>query len=96
MEIIFETIDKTSRKIRLTKKQWNHIKQDHPEVKDEEVIKETLELPTKITKPYEGTKYYYYKYYKNRNPPDKCLMVVVNYLNGDGFVITAFYVSRIE
>ncbi len=29
MNIIFETIDKTKRKLRLTEKQWKHIKQDH-------------------------------------------------------------------
>ena len=96
MHIIFETIDKTERKIRLTEKQWKHIKQDHPEIENEDVIKETLEKPTKITQLYRGTKYYYYKYYKNRQPPDKYLMVVVNYLNGEGFVITAFYVPKIK
>ncbi len=96
MDVIFETTDRTGRKIRLPKKQWKHIRQDHPEVENEEVIKETLEKPTKTTQPYEGTKYYYYRYYKQRKGPDKYLMVIVNYLNGEGFVITAFYVSHIK
>ena len=96
MEIIFEVIDKSGRKVRLTRKQQIHIRQDHPEVKDEEAIKETLEKPDKISKPYEGTKHYYYKYYKHRKSKDKYLMVIVNYLNGTGFVITAYYVSYIK
>lgn len=66
MTLIFETIDKTGRKIRLTEKQLVHIKQDHPEIENEEIIKETLEKLTKIMQPYEGTKHYYYKYYKHR------------------------------
>ncbi len=61
MGIVFDTVDKTGRKIRLTSKQWSHIRVDHPEIENEEVIKETLETPTKITRLYEGTKHYYYK-----------------------------------
>lgn len=95
-DVIFEVIDKTGRKIRLSKKQWAHIRQEHPEVENEEVIKETLQKPTKITFPYEGNKQYYYKYYKHRNFPDKYLLVIVNYLNGEGFVITAHYVINIK
>lgn len=95
-DIIFEVTDKTGRKIRLTKKQWSHIREDHPEVKDEEPIIETIEKPDKITQPYEGPKYYYYKYYKHRKSPDNYFMVIVNYLNGEGFVITAYYVPYIK
>jgi len=93
---IFEIVDKTGRKIKLTNKQWKHIRQDHPEIESEEIIKEALEKPTKITQPYEGEKHYYYRYYKNRKGRDKYFMAIVNYLNGDGFVITAFYVQQIK
>ena len=95
-KIVFEVVDKSGRKIRLTKRQREHILRDHPEISNEEVIKETLVNPTKITKPYEGKKYYYYKYFKSRKSPDKSLMVVVKYLNGDGFIISAFYVRSIR
>ena len=93
MDHIFEITDKTGRKIRLTKKQWSHIRHDHPEIDNEFIIKETLEKPDKITQPFEGSKYYYFKYYKDRQTPDNFLMVIVNYLNGEGFVITTYYVS---
>ena len=96
MKVIFEITDKTGRKIRLTSKQWKHIKQDHPEVKDEERIKSVLKQPDKITQPYYGSKHYYHKYFKHRKSPDKYLMIVVNYLNGEGFVVTAYYVSYIK
>ena len=41
MEHIFEVIDKTGRKIRLTKKQWSHITTKHPDLsgKEEEIKK---------------------------------------------------------
>ena len=93
---IFEVMDKNGRRIRLSKRQWSHIRQDHPEIENEEVIKITLVKPDKITQPYEGTKYYYYKYFKERKDPDKFLVTIVNYLNGEGFIITAFYVNYIK
>jgi len=35
MDKTFEIVDKTGRKIRLTRKQWSHIRQDHPEIENE-------------------------------------------------------------
>ena len=96
MDVIFELTDKTGRRIRLTKKQRAHIRQDHPEVEDEEIIKSVLKNPDKITQPYDGLKHYYYKYFKHRKSPDKYIIIIVNYLNGEGFVITAYYVSCIK
>jgi len=48
MNIIFETIDKTGRKIILTKEQWSKIRKKHPEVEHEDLLKETIENPTKL------------------------------------------------
>jgi hypothetical protein len=46
---IFEIIDQTGRKIKLTKRQWSHINKKHPDLagKDEE-IKRALEKPNVI------------------------------------------------
>ena len=94
---IFEIVDKSGRKIRLTKEQWSKIRKKHPEIEHEELIKETLEKPTKITShSYDETVYKFYKYYKNRKHPEKFVMVLVKYLNGDGFVITAHCMDKIE
>lgn len=95
-DYIFEVVDKTGRKIRLTEKQWKHIRKDHPEIENEEIIKSVLKNPDKITQPYPGLKHYYYKYFKHKKSPDKYLMVIVNYLNGGGFVITAYYVAHLK
>jgi len=97
MNIIFEVIDKSGRKIRLTKEQWSKIRKKHPEVENEELIKETLEKPTKITyHSYDETAYKYYKHYKNRPYPENFLMVLVKYLNGDAFVVTTYFMDKIE
>ncbi len=94
---IFEIIDKTGRKIRLTKEQWQHIRKKHPEVENSDEVEETVRNSDKITCPkFDETIGCYYKYFKQRPSPDKFLLVLIKYLNGDGYVITAYYESRIK
>ncbi|MBS3176721.1 hypothetical protein J4457_05815 [Candidatus Woesearchaeota archaeon] len=93
MTILFEIKDKTGRQIRLTPKQWKHI-QEHPEMTDKiERIRETLEKPDKIFQsPSEPKVHYYFKYDKTIG---KYLLVAVKYLNGQGFIITSFYSTKL-
>ncbi len=69
MADIFEIMDKTSRRIRLTHKQWaSHIIRRHPEVSSQkDKIAETLEKPDKIISSMrdENVRYYYRHYQKN-------------------------------
>ena len=54
-----------------------------------EEVKESITHPDKIfSSIYDKTKASYYKYYKERK---EYLKVLVNYLNGEGFVITAYF-----
>ncbi len=96
MDNIFEITDKTERKIRLTKKIWSHLAK-HPNVIDKlEDIKETLQKPLKISDyAIEDDIKYYYKYYKERKH-GKYLRIIVKYLNGDGYIITAYFVENIK
>lgn len=96
MEYIFEIIDKSGRKIRLTKKQWSHIGKEHPDVHDIEEIKQTLLNPIKTSAHEYGNIYDFYSYFKSRQFMSKYFKVVVKYLNGNGFVITAYFVKRIN
>ncbi len=59
---IFEIIDKTGRIIILTKEQWSHIVQHHPDMSDKhEEVKRCLQLPTAIVSHrYDDTKANYY------------------------------------
>ena len=99
MDIVFEVIDINGRNIRMTKKQWtSHIIRRHPEISSEkDRIIETLEKPDKIVNSTrdEDVKYYY-KYYKQITNPYKFLRAIVKYLNGDGFIISVQFVSKIK
>ncbi len=59
MGFIFEVNDKTGRKIRLTKRQWNHMIKKHSYMeKYIEEIKETLEYPDKFLLGYKNHKFF--------------------------------------
>jgi len=98
MSYVFQTIDKSGKKIHLSKERWTHINQEHPEVSDYiEEIKETLKNPTKIkTYGYDEDVSYYYNYYKSRESAAKYLLIIVKYLNGIGFIITTYFVRSIK
>lgn len=95
MNIIFEVKDKSGRKIRLTKEQWSHIREDHPNVENQEDIENAVKNPIK-TLYLERGKTIYFKYFKNRKDPEKFLKVIAKYLNGNGFIITAYFTRSIK
>ena len=89
---LFEIVDKTGRKIRLTNEQARHILHDHPDVNNFEEIHEALGKPFKIIQsPFDSKVAWYMKQNKLLR---KYLLVAVKYLNGDGFIITAFYMRN--
>lgn len=61
---IFEIINKSGKKIRLTETQWKHIKHKHPDV-TELYIKETLQNSINILVE-EDNVVIYYCYFKNK------------------------------
>ncbi len=94
MRHLFEIRDQTGRVIRLTVERWKHIAQEHPAVQNIEELKDVLMNPT-VIKP---SKYnpqnvrYYYRFNKEKG---KYLFAAVRYLNGEGFVVTAYYVRNL-
>jgi len=94
---LFEIKERTGRVIYMTRERWKHIISPispHAYMTNYlEEIKQTLINPDKITNSINSdTKVNYYKYYKGKR---QCLKIVVNYLNGNGFVITAYFVKNI-
>ena len=85
MDIIFETIDKTGRKIRLTNKQWKHI-QRHPHMhsyESRERIEDTIKNPTTVRyNENDETISFFYREYKEMDILERYLLVSVKYLNG--------------
>ena len=94
MDYIFEVIDKSGRKIHLSKERWSHIRIEHPEILEPEEIEKVLLNPIKIMESdRDETVGWYYLYNKNKR---YYLKVSVKYLNGEGYVITAHYTTKIQ
>ena len=92
--IIFEEIDKTRRKIRLTQTSWNHIRDEHPEIVDHEELIKVIKMPDKIlASDRDDSVALYFLYKKQRK---EFLKVSVKYLNGEGFIITAHHTSKLQ
>jgi len=97
MDNIFNITDKSGRKIYLSKERWSHIRRKHPEVEESEIIEQTLINPDKINSNYTNeTMNRYYKFFKWRELPRKYLLVSVKYLNGEGYVVSAYFDKNIK
>jgi len=94
MTIIFEVIDKTGRKIHLSKERWSHITTKHTNMSDKlEDLKIALINPLIIVPhKYDITMRNYYLYYKLHKD---YLLVSVKYLNGEGYIATAFVTRKL-
>ncbi len=98
MENIFEILDKTGRKIYLSKERWRHITSPsslHPYMASYlEEVKIALTEPTLIVGHYyDTTKANYFFYLKNKR---QYLLVAVKYLNGKGYITTSFIVRNLK
>lgn len=95
---LFEVTDKSGRTIYITRERWSHIASEHPAIADKvEEIKESLTSPLTIRESNNDPNVrLYYRYYKNIKLKEKYLLVVAKYLNGEGFIITSYYVNKIK
>ena len=94
---VFEILDKNGRLTHLSNERWNHIRKKHPEIEYPELLLDTVRNYDKITQVHaDQTIYYFWKYYKNKLNPNKFLLVVVKYLNGNGYVLSAYYEDKIK
>ena len=97
MKNIFEKNNRAGRKIHLTKRQWSHITTIHAEMANYlDEIQNTIKNPIKIIPHKVGDLRKYFSYQKHRKHPEKYLRVIVKYLNGDGFILTAHFIRNIK
>ncbi len=94
MSNIFELADKTGKTIVLTKERWSHIVQHHPDVSDKlEEVKLSLTTPTVIVPhKYDDKTANYYRYQKETRDH---MLTIVKYLNGNGFIKSAFFTQKL-
>ena len=94
MASVFEVASILGKKIRLTETQVEHIQDRHPEFKGQtDKIKRCIEQPDLVLYDLAEDNYQYCKYFVETPVGQKHLVVIVRYLNGDGFVITSLFVS---
>lgn len=85
------------KKIRLTKAQWAHIRIEHAELDSQhQSLRETLQAPDFICYNATEDSFEYYRHYAVTPVTAKYLKVVARHLNEEGFVITAFYLTKIK
>lgn len=91
---VFQIDDKTGRKIHLSKERWTHIRTEHPEIMEPEELEQVLTDPIKIIpSDRDSAVGWYFAYRKQRK---RYLKVSVKYLNGEGYIITAHYTTKIQ
>lgn len=94
---IFEIKDRKGKIVRLTEEQWNHILLHKVMSNQIGNIRSTIEFPETIRQSNTDKDVkFYYKTIKDSPVNAKYLFVAVKYLNGDRYVITAFYANKIK
>ena len=96
--MLFEIFDKNGKLIRLTNKQHSHMMDEHPYMhKYIEELKEKLQEPDKITSySFDENIKYFYKGYKHLDKPNKFVLVIAKYLNGEGYIISSYLETKIK
>ncbi len=96
MSRVLEVKDRNGKIVHLTDERYKHILK-HPEMQNSfGIIENTIKNPDKMLQySRDSAIRFYYTHHKNRKSNAKYLRVVVKYLNGEGFVVTAFFVVSI-
>ena len=93
MSAYIEVLSKLEKRIRTTKRHWDHIVSKHDSIIGlEEKVKETLRNPVyiRLSKEDKAVHLYYSPYGRYY------LCVVCRHLNGEGFIITAYVTDQIK
>jgi len=71
---------------------------EHPEMKNQSFkIKETLVDPDEIRESVRApSTWLFYKHYMKSPVSEKYLLVTVKVLNGEGFIVTAFFTDKVK
>lgn len=91
---VFTVRDREGKRVYLPNERWKHIAAEHPNIAPLiERVRETIAHPH-ITKTSirDSEVRLHHKHDKQKNA---YLVVVVKYLNGDGFVVTSFYTRKV-
>ena len=97
MSIIFEATTPNGRTLRLTNEGWSHICTVHPELKKElNKVKQTVKTPDLIKQGNRADTFTFYKFFSKTIVSPKHLVLVIKYLNIEGFLLTGYFTERIR
>ena len=88
---------KLEKVIRLDEDRWRHVL-GHPEMENQRSkVKETLVDPDEIRESVRSSSIWlFYKLYTGTPVSKKYLLVAVQVLNGEGFIVTAFFTDKVK
>lgn len=94
---VFEILSKTGKVVSLAEVRWRHVL-EHPEMQNQlDKVKETVENPDEVRESSRmSSTWLFYKFYIKSPVTKKYLLVVVKVLNGEGFIVTAFFTNKVK
>jgi len=95
--VVLEVRSKLGKVVRLDEERWKHVL-EHPEMENQRVkIEETLVDPDEVRESvYTSSIRLFYKLYTNSPVSEKYLLVAVEVLDGEGFIVTAFFTDKMK
>jgi len=95
--VVLEVRSKLGKIVRLDEDRWKHVL-EHLEMKEQIFkIKETLVDPDEVRESVrDSSVWLFYKLYINSPVSEKYLLVAVKLLNGEGFIVTAFFTDKVK
>ena len=95
--VVLEVRAKLEKTVSLSERNWTHVL-NHPEMEDQiSRVRETLVDPDEIRESERSSSVWlFYKLYAKTPVTRKFLLVVVKVLNGEGFIVTAFFTDKVK
>lgn len=94
---LIEINDRCGKVIYITNERWGHISRKHPSIANK--IKEVEDI---VKNPeimrfseYDKNVKFYFRTCKDMKSEAQYIIIIVKYLNGEGFIITSFYTNKI-
>ncbi|MEM3608933.1 MAG: hypothetical protein QXV87_01120 [Candidatus Bathyarchaeia archaeon] len=94
---VFEILSKMGKVVSLDEARWRHVL-EHPEMQNQlDKVKETVENPDEVRESSRmSSTWLFYKFYIKSPVTKKYLLVVVKVLDGEGFIVTAFFTNKVK
>ena len=94
---MLRVVCKLGKVVRLDRERWIHVL-SHPEMNKQRFwIKETLVEPDEVRQSIRSSEVWlFYKFYEKTPVTQKYMLVAVEVLDGEGFIVTAFFTDKIK